>query len=136
MTYLANWKYEANMNTELFIDVASMLHQENPTIDGVALVSSDGRILQHQWKQAVDPDKIGAIGAAVLGLGKKAIEVLSKGEFLQVVLQSSFGMLAVYGASDQAVLIVSTVGTGNLGMLNLSCRQAAHLLGRKIADIQ
>lgn len=116
--------------TQFFQNIATDLRRQNINIDGVALVSSDGRILQHNWGNAIDPDKIGAIGAALLGLAKKTIQILSNGEFHQVVLQSSQGMLAVYSAGDQAVLLVSTIGLENLGMLNLSCRQAARLLAQ------
>jgi hypothetical protein len=126
---------QMNESTE-FRQIAKDLQLENPEIDGVALVSSDGRIIGHHWNNGTEPDKIGAVGAALLGLGKKAIQVLSSGQFLQVVLQSTGGTLAIYGAGEKAVLIVSTCKDGNLGMLNLCCRLGAARLATLIDEDQ
>jgi predicted regulator of Ras-like GTPase activity (Roadblock/LC7/MglB family) len=119
---------------EQFLEIVQDLKSANPEIDGVALVSSDGRIVDHVWNGGVEPDKIGAVGAAMLGLGKKAIQVISNGDFLQVVLQSTGGMLAIYSAGDRAVLLVSTGRNGNLGLLNLYCRDAAIRLGGLVEE--
>ena len=101
------------------------LENDIPQLNGVALISADGRVLSHYWHGDLDPDKIGAIGAALLGLGKKAIEILSRGDFLQVILQSSEGMLGIYGAGEKAVMIVNVTKECNLGLLNLYAHQLA-----------
>lgn len=106
-------------------EIFQQLQSDTPEIQGIALVSSDGMIMDHYWRSGIEPDKVGAMGAALLGLGKKAIQVLSNGEFLQVVIQSSGGMLGVYGCGERAVLIANMSKEGNLGQLNLYCRRAA-----------
>lgn len=114
------------MQTEV-LGILSSLQTELPDVLGYALVSSDGRIIHHNWKGSsnVDTGKIGAIASALLGLGKKSIEILASGDFQQVVLQSTEEMVCVYSISSRTVLIVSMNNTGNLGMLNHVCRKKA-----------
>lgn len=116
-------------SAEAHIDILfERLRSEVPQVDGLAVVSSDGRIIRHDWRNAVDaatPDKLAAIASALLGLGRKTIEILSTGNFLQVMLQSTDGVISVYSAGAKAVLIVQMEQSGSLGMLNLRARQAA-----------
>jgi uncharacterized protein len=110
----------------VILDLLSSIQIEIPDVTGYALVSSDGRIIHHDWSgSTVDSGKIGAIASALLGLGKKSIEILSSGNFQQVVLQSSEETICVYGAGARTVLIVSMKNTGSLGMLNHVCRLKA-----------
>lgn len=104
----------------------SGLRKEVPDIMGLALVSSDGRIIDHDWQsQDMEPDKIGAIASTLLGFGKKTIEILSTGKFLQVLLQSTDATIGVYSAGPRLVLIVSMKQSGNVGILNLQSRKKA-----------
>ncbi|MBC8043819.1 MAG: roadblock/LC7 domain-containing protein [Rhizobacter sp.] len=108
------------------LEILSSIQAELPDVSGYALVSSDGRIIHHDWKgSSVDTGKIGAIASALLGLGKKSIEILASGDFQQVVLQSTEETICVYSAGSRTVLIVSMNNTGNLGMLNHICRKKA-----------
>ncbi|NTW50222.1 MAG: hypothetical protein HGB19_10940 [Chlorobiales bacterium] len=102
------------------------LRKEVPDIMGLALVSSDGRIIEHDWRaQDMEPDKVGAIASTLLGFGKKTIEILSTGKFLQVLLQSTDATIGVYSAGPRLVLIVSMKQSGNVGILNLQSRKKA-----------
>lgn len=87
-------------------EIFATLRSDVPEIDGMSIVTSDGKVIDAQWSNSVEIDKVGAVGSALLGLGKKAIEILSRGDLLQVVLQSTEGMLSVYSAGDRSVLIV------------------------------
>lgn len=107
---------------DLFIN----LRREIPDITGLALVSSDGRIIDHDWHaNDMEPDKIGAVASTLLGFGKKTIEILSTGKFLQVLLQSTDATIGVYSAGPRLVLIVSMKQSGNVGILNLQSRKKA-----------
>jgi predicted regulator of Ras-like GTPase activity (Roadblock/LC7/MglB family) len=113
------------MDKQFLQQIFVSLRNNVPEIDGISVVTSDGKVVDAQWASNIEIDKVGAVGSALLGLGKKAIEILSRGGFLQVVLQSTEGMLSVYGAGEQMVLIIHMSNTGNLGMLNLYARKAA-----------
>ncbi len=113
------------MDKQFLQQIFTTLRNDVPEIDGLSVVTSDGKVIDAQWSNNIEIDKVGAVGSALLGLGKKAIEILSRGGLLQVVLQSTEGMLSVYSAGDRSVLIVHMSNAGNLGMLNLYARKAA-----------
>jgi predicted regulator of Ras-like GTPase activity (Roadblock/LC7/MglB family) len=115
------------MDTPLSLQsLFSSLRAEIKEINGLAVVSSDGRVIASDWHSGgVDVGKIGAIASALLGLGKKSVEILSEGEFQQVVLQSSSNVVSVYSAGAFAMLIASMSNTGNLGMLNILAKRKA-----------
>ncbi len=102
------------------------LKNDIPGIKGLALVSSDGRILAHDWPgKSLEPDKLGAIGSTLLGFGKKTIEILSTGQLHQVLLQSSDGSIGVFSAGPQMVLMVSMGQESNIGILCHQSRKKA-----------
>ncbi|MFA5833050.1 MAG: roadblock/LC7 domain-containing protein [Bacteroidota bacterium] len=122
------------MDNQFLQQVFKQLQSDVPEIDGMSVVSSDGKVIEAQWSSTIEIDKVGAVGSALLGLGKKAIEILSRGELLQVVLHSTEGMLSVYSAGDRSVLIVHMSNAGNLGMLNLYARTAASSIAANLRE--
>lgn len=114
------------ISTDKLSSLLQELRAEVKEVKGYAIVSSDGRVLYSDWHdQSTDAGKIGAIASALIGLGRKSIEVLAEGDFQQVVLQSSSNAICVYSAGPFAVLIVSMDANGNLGMLNILARRKA-----------
>ncbi|MCK9408083.1 MAG: roadblock/LC7 domain-containing protein [Bacteriovoracaceae bacterium] len=122
------------MDKQLLRLVFNQLQNDVPEIDGMSVVTSDGKVIEAQWSNNIEIDKVGAVGSALLGLGKKAIEILSRGELLQVVLHSTEGMLSVYSAGERSVLIVHMSNAGNLGMLNLYARKAASTIAEQMRN--
>ena len=113
-------------------EIFKQLKNDVPGVTGIAIVSSDGRILAHDWhSKELEPDKLGAIGSTLLGFGKKTIEILSTGHFLQVLLQSTDGTVGVYSAGPKMVLMVSMGKEANHGILNHQSRRRA----QEIADL-
>ncbi|MFA6457433.1 MAG: roadblock/LC7 domain-containing protein [Bacteroidota bacterium] len=122
------------MEKQFLHQVFQQLQNDVPEIDGLSVVTSDGKVIDAQWSNNIEIDKVGAVGSALLGLGKKAIEILSRGGLLQVVLQSTEGMLSVYSAGSHSVLIIHMSNAGNLGMLNLYARKAAATIAETLKD--
>jgi uncharacterized protein len=112
------------------------LRREVPSVAGLALVSSDGCVVHQDWHDAMEADKAGAITAALLGLGKKAIDVCSAGEFQTVVVQSTTSAICVYGAGEEAVLMALLTGHAELGLLNYQARATCRLIALLLAGDQ
>ncbi|MFA6467557.1 MAG: roadblock/LC7 domain-containing protein [Bacteroidota bacterium] len=122
------------MDKQFLRGIFQQLQTDVPEIDGLSVVTSDGKVIDAQWSNNIEIDKVGAVGSALLGLGKKAIEILSRGGLLQVVLQSTEGMLSVYSAGSRSVLIIHMSNEGNLGMLNLYARTAATAIADSLKE--
>ncbi len=118
-------------NRQQVAELFAALKSEIPAIAGLALVSADGRVLFQAWNDAISSDKAGAVSAAILGLGKKTIEVCSEGEFRAVVVQSSLGCISVYRSGDEAVLVALMNGHADLGLLNIRARE----IGQSISNL-
>jgi uncharacterized protein len=116
---------------QVFSHIFSPIRTEIPEVNGLAVVSSDGRILANDWNNSgVDSGKLGAIASALLGLGKKSVEILADGDFQQIVLQSTASVVSVFSAGRFGVLIVSMSAKGNMGLLNIHARQKSAELSR------
>jgi|GEM_PF-2005442 len=114
--------------------IFSHLKTDIPGINGLALLSSDGRILAHDWPgKSLEPDKLGAIGSTLLGFGKKTIEILSTGHLLQVLLQSTESTIGVFSAGPQMVLMVSMGQDSNIGILCHQSRKKAEDIAKLIS---
>ncbi len=120
---------------ERLLDIFNNLQSAIPEIEGIAAVTSDGRILSHTWKvHSVEPDKVAALAAAMLGLGKKTIQILTTGDFQQVAVQSTTGIISIYAAGGRSVLIVQVAKAENLGIVNLYAREAAKKIETILAE--
>ncbi len=114
-------------------DIFAALRKEIPEINGMAIVSSDGKVISHDWQLSpIEPDMIGAVAAAILGLGRKTVKVLAKGDFMHVILESTNGTISVYGAGPRAVLIVGMNKDANIGLLNLLARIATARIAKML----
>jgi predicted regulator of Ras-like GTPase activity (Roadblock/LC7/MglB family) len=73
----------------------------------------------------LDPNRLGAMAATALGLGKRINETLSSGEFSEISVAGSRGQMLVYGAGQKAVLAVMSPSGANVGLINFEARNAA-----------
>jgi len=106
------------------------LKMSSSDILGAAVVSLDGlMIASYLPVRNVDPEGVGAMSAALLGLSRKAAEALRLGEFREVYIKSNEGMIHLYAVSSEGVLAVLTRQDANIGMVNLESRRVAKQVG-------
>jgi len=106
--------------------VLSDLKSSSIDIQGAAVVSLDGLMMgAYLPLKDIDPDSVGAMSAALLGLAKRASETLHLGNFSEIYIKSQEGTLHLYTISDKGVLAVLAKKEANIGMVNLESRNVA-----------
>ena len=110
-------KTVAKKKSEVLADALAELLQESADIDGVAVVGTDGLVYSANVPQrALDENMVGASSAAVLGLSKRSVDQLKRGDFKQTLIQGDDGNIIVAGVNSETLVIGLTPNNINLGM--------------------
>lgn len=111
--------------------ILSELNNVSEHIEASAIMSRDGLSVANVLGDGVDPDRLGAMCAALLGLADTTARELNRGELHQVLIHGSLGFMLITHVGEKAVLAVATKPGTNLGMVFLETKKAA----KKISDI-
>jgi len=104
-----------------------------PDIEGAALIGSDGLIIAANLPiKSQDPNRIGASAAALLGLGKRTIEALQKGDFSELSLTGTDGSLYLYSAGPTGILGILAKKGANVGMINMLARDISEKISQML----
>ncbi len=110
-------KTMAKKKSEILADALAELLQESADIDGVAIVGVDGLVYSANVPQkALDESIVGASSAAILGLSKRSVDQLKRGNFKQTLIQGDDGNIIVAGLNEETLLVGLTPSNVNLGM--------------------
>lgn len=111
--------------------ILSALNSVSEHIEASAIMSRDGLSVASVLGQGVDPDRLGAMCAALLGLADTTARELNRGALRQVLIHGTLGYMLITHVGDKAVLAVATKPGTNLGMVFLETKKTA----QQIADI-
>ncbi|RME44594.1 MAG: DUF4388 domain-containing protein [Caldilineae bacterium] len=107
----------AKKKSELLADTLAELLEESSDIHGVAVVGVDGLVYSANVPQrTLDENIVGAASAAVLGLSRRSVEQLNRGNFKQTLIQGDGGNIIVASINDETLLVGLTPANVNLGM--------------------
>jgi predicted regulator of Ras-like GTPase activity (Roadblock/LC7/MglB family) len=101
-----------------------------PALKGVLIATIDGLAIAQSLGTG-DPNRVAAMAATVLGLGKRVIETIHAGGLGEITIGGTDGQMFVYSAGTNAVLVVIASEKPNVGLINLEAREAA----KKIAAL-
>jgi len=101
------------------------LMEENPEIEAAALVSLDGFTMASALPEGMHEDRVGAMSAAILGLGERAATELGRGHLSQVFIEGASGYVMLIAAGDRAVLTCLAGKQAKLGLVLYDMREAA-----------
>ena len=121
-------------NTDQEHELQPILRELNNVSDHIeasAIMSRDGLSVASVLGKGVDPDRLGAMCAALLGLADTTARELDRGELLQVLIHGSLGFMLITHVGEKAVLAVATKPGTNLGMVFLETKKAA----KKILEV-
>jgi predicted regulator of Ras-like GTPase activity (Roadblock/LC7/MglB family) len=104
--------------------VVSDVRRSIPELNGVMVASADGLSVAHDFPEP-DSERMAAMAATALGLGKRISERTSLGEMQETVVRGTHGYLVVYSAGEQAVLVLSGPFNANLGLMRIEARAAS-----------
>lgn len=101
------------------------LMNESPEIQASALVSLDGFTMASALPEGMQEDRVGAMSAAILGLGERAAAELGRGALSQVFIEGDGGYVMLMAAGDRAVLTCLADVDAKLGLVFYDMRTAA-----------
>ena len=95
-------------------------------VNGAIIVGTDGLVLSSNMPMGGhDATRVGAGGAALLGLSKRTLDSLKCGDFEAAVLQGEDGWIITVSAGPRAMVLGLTNADVNLGMALLEMRDLA-----------
>ena len=100
-----------------------------PGMEASAVISRDGLSTAAVLGDGVDPDQLGAMCAALLGLADTTANELSKGKLKLVLLDGDEGVLLLVHIGTTHVLALSASPQINLGLCLREAKKSAEALG-------
>ncbi len=104
------------------------LMQESQEIQAAALVSLDGFTMASALPEGMQEDRVGAMSAAILGLGERAAAELGRGSLSQVFIEGEGGYVLLIAAGERAVLTCLADSDAKLGLVLYDMRAAAEAI--------
>jgi len=108
------------------------LNGKSPEMEASAVMSRDGMSIASVLGDGVDPDRLGAMCAALLGLADRTADELSRGDLKLVLLHGSKGVLLLVHVGTTHVLAVAAKPSINLGMVLMEAKKTAAMLAGTI----
>lgn len=104
------------------------LNGKSDEMEASAVISRDGLNVSAVLGEGVDPDRLGAMCAALLGLADTTAKELERGELKQVLLHGGKGVLLLVHIGSSHVLALAAKPKINLGMVLLEAKKTADRL--------
>ncbi len=108
------------------------LNGKSPEMEASAVMSRDGISIASVLGDGIDPDRLGAMCAALLGLADRTANELARGELKLVLLHGSKGVLLLVHVGTTHVLALSAKPGINLGMVLMEAKKTAAMLATTI----
>lgn len=99
-----------------------------PDILGVTIARRDGILIAHALPKAMDPKKIAAMAAAIVGTSEMAAAEMGLGTFSQSIVDTHVGKMLATGAGEEAILVTMVRNEANMGLILLSVDKAVHAI--------
>jgi predicted regulator of Ras-like GTPase activity (Roadblock/LC7/MglB family) len=115
---------------ELLAGALDELMREDPDIQAAALVSLDGFTMASALPAGMQADRVGAMSAAILGLGERAAAELGRGHLSQVFIEGDNGYVLLMAAGDRAVLTAMADPAAKLGLVLYDMKATAERIGQ------
>ena len=113
---------------ERLADALDDLMADSPDIQAAALVSMDGFTMASALPEGMQEDRVGAMSAAILGLGERAATELGRGHLTQVFIEGDDGYVVLVAAGERAVLTTLTQAGSKLGLVLYDMSAAAEVI--------
>ena len=95
-----------------------------PDILAVAVARRDGLIIAHSLPRSVDPKRLAAMAAAIVGRSEMASEESGQGPFIESIVESWKSKMLATGAGEDAILITLVRTDANMGLVLISVGRA------------
>src|SRR2546428_123107 len=105
-----------------------------PAVLGATIARRDGILIAHALPKTMDPKKIAAMAAAIVGTSEMATIQLAQGRFVRAIIESDEGKLLSLGAGEEALLVALVYDDANLGLVLLAMERAAKQVEKILRD--
>jgi predicted regulator of Ras-like GTPase activity (Roadblock/LC7/MglB family) len=95
-----------------------------PDVLAVAIARRDGLLIAHALPKSMDPKRIAAMAASIVGTSEMAAEEMGQGGFLQSIVDSANSKMLATGAGEEAILITMVRTDANMGLVLISVEKA------------
>ncbi|QSR84036.1 roadblock/LC7 domain-containing protein [Methylacidimicrobium sp. B4] len=95
-----------------------------PELNAALVATTDGLPIAHSLNSG-DANRLAAMAATALGLGRRICETFGGGEFRETSVSGDQGQMYIYSAGPKAVLGVVARSGANVGLIHLEARDAA-----------
>lgn len=96
-----------------------------PELRGALVATVDGLPIAQDMGGGADANRVAAMAATALGLGKRINETLGSGQLTDMSVGGTDGQVYIYAAGNKGVLAVVAPAGVNLGLLHMEARDAA-----------
>lgn len=110
---------QASMLTE----IVQKFVTATPDIQGAALVTPDGLSLTSVLPGNMDEERTAAMSAAMLSLGERIGQELSRGNIERIVIEGEKGYSVMVSCGEDAVLLVLAAKEAKQGLLFLEIKR-------------
>jgi len=118
------------MRAEMLNSILSDLNGSSADIEASAVLSTDGLMMDSLLPAGMDEDRVGAMSAAILSLGDRTSEELSRGKLEQVLIKGDNGYIIMTHAGKEAVITVMAKQEAKLGLIFLDVKRAAESIAK------
>jgi len=95
-----------------------------PAVIGATIARRDGLLIAHAVPKTMDPKKIAAMAAAIVGTSEMAVIEMGLGSFNSSIVDTHVGKMIATGAGEEAILVTMVRNEANMGLLLLSVDKA------------
>ncbi|HSQ21684.1 MAG TPA: roadblock/LC7 domain-containing protein, partial [Coriobacteriia bacterium] len=115
---------------EQLAEALDELMRNDGDIQAAALVSLDGFTMASALPAGMQADRVGAMSAAILGLGERAAAELGRGHLSQVFIEGENGYVLLIAAGNRAVLTAMAEPSAKLGLVLYDMKSTAERIGQ------
>ncbi|MEN8166360.1 MAG: roadblock/LC7 domain-containing protein [Pseudomonadota bacterium] len=120
------------MRADMLNSILNELNGTSADIEASGVVSTDGLMMASQMPAELDEDRVGAMSAAMLSLGDRTAQELSRGSLEQVLIKGEHGYVLMTGAGDEAVVTVMAKPKAKLGLIFLDVKRASENIAKLV----
>ena len=95
-----------------------------PELRGTLVATADGLPIVQAMSEGTDANRVAAMAATALGLGKRINDTLGSGTLTEMSVSGQDGQVYLYAAGRGVLAVVAPSGM-NLGLLHMEARDAA-----------
>src|SRR5437016_13046527 len=86
-----------------------------PAVLGATIARRDGILIAHALPKTMDPKKIAAMAAAIVGTSEMAVVEMGLGTFNSSIVDTHIDKMIAPGASEEAILVTMVRSDANMG---------------------